>query len=143
VRESAQGAMVGKLKAVGLRTGLILAGWLCTAITGILPAILAARDADLELIKRAETAYEIVTIWAVYRLGARLLRLPLPGRVMRVVLNLAWAVFGYVIVGGTVEILIGHPTLAAGVAGLSFAIVLYLLLARQVKVDEVPRKEGR
>jgi len=126
-------AQLKLLKASSLRIVLVLVGWIATGVTALIPVIISARSAETALIQRAETAYEIVTIWAVYRLGARVLRFPPPRGGMHVIINVVWAVFSYVIIGGSVEVMIGAPTLAAGLAGIPFGIVFYLLIARQSK----------
>jgi hypothetical protein len=122
------------MKAVALRIGLVLFAWLLGSVLAMFLMIFVGRqalDTNHRLYDNANSAYILFFSWAMYRMEAYLARLPLPRGKMRTVINLTWAILAYTVVGGSVELVVGGPTLAAGLSGIPFAVVLYLLLARQ------------
>jgi hypothetical protein len=116
-------------KSIGLHAALVLIAWFVgSGVFGVLPFFMPTPlHADSDLFQRALHVYEASGVWVVYRIGARLFKFPGPTGVMFTLVRLGWCLFAYSIVGGTTEFIIGHPTLAAGVAGIPVAIVVFFL----------------
>ena len=120
------------LKTLSKRVGLIVAAWLIgSTVFGFIPMLLGLFSLQhFEMYQRLQNGYEAFGVWVVYRIGARLLHLSPPSGLQLALIRLTWCFFAYVLVGGSVEVAIGRPTIAAGLSGIPLAIVLYLLLAR-------------
>lgn len=124
------------LKTWAIRTALVLIGWLLSGFVAMIPLLIASKetlDNNYTLYQKADTGYILFCIWTTYRLGARGFRLSPPTGYMKATIDLMWVLWSYVIVGGSVELAVGHPTIAAGLSGLPLAVVLYILLKRQGK----------
>jgi hypothetical protein len=117
------------LKSIGLRIGLFLVAWfLGSVIFGFLALVLFGPYAlDHERFMGVQAAYGTFGIWIAYRIGARLLSFPGPRGVMFVVIRLTWCFLAYLIVGASVEVVVGHPTIAAGLSGIPLAVVMFFL----------------
>jgi hypothetical protein len=50
---------------------------------------------------------------------------------VRIALNITWTALTFFLVGGTVEIAIGHQNFGAGIAGIVAAILVYVLVSRK------------
>ena len=117
-------------KSIGLHAALVLIAWFVgSGVFGLIPDFIAPRTLPVSspLLHKATMAYELFGIWAVYRIGARLFGFPGPKGAMFVLVRLAWCFFAFTTLGGTVELLIGHPTIVAGLAGIALAIAVFFL----------------
>jgi hypothetical protein len=117
-------------KSIGLHAAVVLVAWFVgSGFFGLIPDIIAPRTlpVDSPLLHKATIAYELFGIWVVYRVGSRLFKFPGPKGTMFMLVRLAWCFFAFTTAGGTVELLVGYPTFAAGLAGLVLAIVVFFL----------------
>jgi hypothetical protein len=129
VKWSVTGGIVN-WKSIGLHAALVLVAWFVgSGVFGFIPMFVApaAIHDNWALYQKAANAYEVFGIWVVYRIGALLFRFPPPRGIMLILIRLTWCFFAYGIAGGTAELLIGHPTLVAGLAGIPLAIVVFFL----------------
>lgn len=118
-----------KWKSIGLRVVLFFVAWFVGSVLfGFLAVgLLAPYAVDHERFMEVQAAYGTFGTWIAYRIGARLLSFPGPRGVMFVLIRLTWCFLAYLIVGSSVEVVVGHPTIAAGVAGIPLAIVVFFL----------------
>lgn len=116
-------------KSIGLHAAFVIVAWFVgSGLFGFIPIFIANPSyVHSGMMQKAISGYEVFGVWAVYRIGARLFRFPGPRGVMFVLIRLTWCIFAYVIVGSSVELIVGHPTLAAGLAGIPLAIVVLFL----------------
>ena len=120
-----------RLRAILSRVGLFVVAWLVgSAVFGVVADLVFSPIHSTEISQRLVNGYEAFGVWCVYRIGARLFRFRAPRGPMLMLNRLTWCFFAYSLVGGSVEVAVGHPTLAAGVSGIPLAVVLYLLLTR-------------
>jgi hypothetical protein len=123
--------MQKKLKTIALHVALVIVAWLIGGGTfGFIPMVMVEKDHNWDQLQRLTLGFEVFGNWVIYRIGAHLLRFPPPGEGMALLIRMAWCFFTYVLVGGSVEVAIGHPSIAAGLSGIPLGIVLFLLLAR-------------
>jgi hypothetical protein len=66
-----------------------------------------------------------------YRFAACKFKFRAPARLVRIALNITWAALAFFLVGGTVEIAIGHPNFEAGISAIVAAVLACMLVSRK------------
>jgi len=127
-------------KGFALRVGIVLFGWFVTAFTGMAFTLLldeiGGAEHDFDRITKVTGVAALMVIIGVYRVAARKFKFRKPSRVVRVALNITWVVLTFFAVGGTVEIAVGHPNIAAGISGIVAAVLVCMLVSR--KPETIP-----
>jgi len=124
----------GFLKGSLIRIGFVLVGYLCTAATGTVIILFLgsiSNHNDWDRIDKLSSVAALMVVIGAYRFGAWKAGFPKPGRIVRTLLNITWAVLTFVVVGGTVEIAIGHPNIGSGIAGIVAAVLVYMIVNRR------------
>lgn len=121
---------------MGLRLALLILAWIVASVIVALTApFFFALSGHFD--ERMDSAFIVVGTWAIYRIGLANAGFPLPRGAACIVVNVTWVIATFLIVGGTIENLVGSPTLAAGFGGMVAAALLFLLLHDKTKAREL------